>query len=366
MAARQRSTVASVIDERPELLDAMMDAARKQPDLYQPGPYWHGRTRAAVRQIKRHGLSEFRGELSTIGTSFADNPFTDLRAELDTPRGRPLKFVLERVFPFSRIMDSQVAMTREFAREARAFMGARIVDKAREEGLLDRYEMPHSLHGGCATAAKVGDEVVSLHYLFTLQLIDRVARLLPLDGARSLLEIGGGFGANVHLLIELLPRLRKIVYLDVPPNLYVGTCYLRTLYGDAVRDFTQTRSLKRIAFSDDDSLEIIAICPWQIEALDLHVDVFWNANSFVEMPRRVVSNYAKHVLALPGETSIVLVTYGGAGPTTIPVEELPRAFAGREFVSDELWRVGWPVESAIDPERDAGNEWFVFVSKAPA
>jgi putative sugar O-methyltransferase len=318
-----------------------------------------------VRQIKRHGLADFRGATSTIGTSFADNPYTDIRGELDTTRGRPLKFLLERVFPFSRIMDAQVAMTRSHARDSNALMAARMVESAEAQQLLAKYEMPNSLLGGCSVAARFGDGALSLHYLRLLQLIDRVRRFAPLDDARSVFEIGGGFGANVHLLIELFPLLRKIVYLDVPPNLYVGTCYLRTLYGAAVRDFSETKSLATISFRDDDSLEILAICPWQIEALDLHVDLFWNANSFVEMPWSVVSNYATRVLGLPGAsgTNIVLVTYGGAESNTIAAEELPHAFSGREFVGEEFWMLGWPNETCVDPERDAIWKSFLFVSR---
>ena len=107
-----------VVDECPGLLEAMVRDAASQPGIYQPGPFWKTKTRAAVRQIERHGLSGFRGYESGVGTSFADNVFVDMRTALDAGRGRPLKFLFERVFPFSTIMSGQVALTRGYSQDA--------------------------------------------------------------------------------------------------------------------------------------------------------------------------------------------------------------------------------------------------------
>lgn len=344
----------------------MLRAARGQPAVYQPGPFWKRKARAAVRQIERHGLDDFRGESSGVGTSFADNLYVDFRTTLDTGLARPLKFVLDRVFPFSNAMTAQVEVTRSYAHEQVALAATVVAADPRTTDLLNRYEMPDSTLGGCVATVDVGGRPISLHYINLLQVIDEASRSVPLATARSLFEIGGGFGANVHLQVELFPRLRKIVYLDVPPNLYVGTSYLRAIYGDAVRDFLETGSLDRITFRDDDELEILAICPWQIEALDVEVDTFWNANSFVEMPSDVVHNYARRVLALPrsDQTSIVLATYGGGGEDTIPPSELPAAFDGRDFTADRFWVPGWPLRGEVVPDQGASRERYLFTSVA--
>lgn len=354
---------ASAIDERPELLDAMVRDAKGQPGIYQPGPYWKSKTRAAVRQIRRHGLSEFRGYESGVGTSFTDCVTVDVRTSLDTPRGRPLKFLLDRVFPLSTVMRAQVTLTRGYAEDWIALTAARTLESAETRDLLARYDVPDSLLGGCVATANVGGRDVSIQYLRALQVIDRARRHVALDEARSLFEIGGGFGANVHLQLQLFPKLRKVVYLDVPPNLYVGTSYLRTLYGDAVRDYLETRRADRIAFRDDDSLEIVAICPWQIEALDLEVDLFWNAHSFLEMPWDVVTNYADKVMGLRGaaETSIVLAAYGGGASNVIDPDRLPTAFPGREFSASSFWMLGWPNPARSTPEHGS-LEVSLFVS----
>jgi len=348
------------IDEQPALLDSMVSDS-SATGKYAPGPYWKGKTSAAVREIKRHGLADFRGDTSGVGTSFADNAIVDIRPALGTSlRGLALQFVLERVWPFSLVMNSQVDLTRGWSQDALSLAGQSLRNSVETQDLLVRYSMPESRLGGCVATAEIGGEEIAIHYLVLLQLIDRVTKSVPISNARSLLEIGGGFGANVHLMVENFPNLRKIVYLDIPPNLYVGTCYLRALYGDAVRDFSATQSLSRIAFADDESLEIIAICPWQIEALDLEVDLFWNAHSFVEMPRNAVANYAARLLALPGSarTNIVLATYGGGIGGTLRPDELPTFFPGREFVKSEFLKVG-----TEDAEAIPSNRTFLYASE---
>jgi hypothetical protein len=154
----------------------MLDAARRQPALYQPGPYWRAKTEAAVKQIRRYGLNGFRGEESGLGTSYADNLFTDVRSSLDTRRGRPIKFLLERLWPFAPVFDSQVALTRGYARDEAALLAARMSESETARDLVRRYEIKNSLLGGCVCATRIEGQEYSLHHLRTLQLIDRVSR----------------------------------------------------------------------------------------------------------------------------------------------------------------------------------------------
>jgi putative sugar O-methyltransferase len=357
------------IHESPALLSAMLKAAERSPSLYQPGPYWRAKTKVAVREIRRKGLDDFRGEHSAVGVSFADNLYTDVRTTLDAGRGLPVRLFLERVWPFSAVFDAQVALTRGYARDEVALLAARVSENPLTHELLSRYTVRDSLLGGCVATAVIDDDEVALHYLRTLQLLDYVRNVAPVDEFHSLFEIGGGFGALVHLMLDNLPRLRKIVYLDVVPNLYVGTCYLRTLFGSAVRDFAETGSLERIRFRDDDSLEILPIAPWQIERLDVRIDAFWNSNSFVEMPAAAVRNYAAKIMALPesDRTTIVLSSYGGGGEDTLSPTSLPTFFAGRSFVRESFWAIDRPSGHRSDAARDANWETQLFVSvPAPA
>jgi putative sugar O-methyltransferase len=86
---------------------------------------------------------------------------------------------------------------------------------------------------------------------------------------RVLFEIGGGFGASVHILLQNYPDLKKVLYLDIAPNLYLGTEYFRALYPSSIRHYMETNSIR---FREDDSLEILCNAPWQIECVDEGVE----------------------------------------------------------------------------------------------
>jgi putative sugar O-methyltransferase len=129
---------------------------------------------------------------------------------------------------------------------------------------------------------------------------DQIAHAAKYKVAKSLFEIGGGFGVNVHLVLENYPNIRKVLYLDVPPNLYIGTQYLKVFYGDRLRDYRETRSLSTIQFSNDKEIEIIAIAPWQLSQVSAQFDIFHNAHSFVEVPQETVQFYAMRLLAKAG------------------------------------------------------------------
>jgi len=94
-----------------------------------------------------------------------------------------------------------------------------------------------------------------------LDILDFVEKNSSLKGMHSLLEIGPGFGVNIHLIEQNYPEIRKFVAVDVVPNICVATEYLRNIYSDSVQDYLATREMNEIKFKDDQSLEIFIIPP---------------------------------------------------------------------------------------------------------
>ncbi|MEP7311082.1 MAG: putative sugar O-methyltransferase [Pseudomonadota bacterium] len=322
------------ISNDPALLRQMISDAESQRDIYKPGPYWKRKSLNAATQIERYGLEDFRGDSSTIGLSFTDAVFVDVRHSLTGGLRGLVGYVLRAVFPFKDIFNSQVSLTRSHERETRRLKNLLLEGNPRVHELMHKYRMPPSLDCGCIDFIGPVGKGVSTLYLNLLHQHDLLTGSVEFSTVRSMFEIGGGFGANVHLMLENYSRLRKIVYLDIPPNLYVGTQYLKSIYGDAVRDYRQTRGEEAIRFSDDDKIEILAIAPWQIEKLDLSVDLIYNAHSFVEMPPFVVSNYAAWLERLPDaqSASIVMLTYDCFDlGTTFHPDTLPGFFPQRSF-----------------------------------
>ena len=65
------------------LNDLVKDEKRINKKLYSSGPYWNYKNSRAIIEIKKKGLSDFRGVTAGIGTSFADNQVVDIRNEFN-------------------------------------------------------------------------------------------------------------------------------------------------------------------------------------------------------------------------------------------------------------------------------------------
>ena len=145
--------------------------------------------------------------------------------------------------------------------------------------------------------------------------INILSELFNFKNIRSFFEIGGGFGANTHFLITNFPNIKKIIYLDIVPNIYVGTEYLRYHFKDKVKDYLEIKNLNEIKFSNTNDLEILCIPPWLIEKLNIEIDHFHNAASFVEMPKKVIQNYVNFIKKF-NTKEISLISYDGFDDNT--------------------------------------------------
>ena len=321
-----------------ELLELMLNDSKSQPSHYQPGPYWLSNTKNAINELKRCGIANFRSSANHAGMSYADNQLIDIRNSLNYNAKTRLARWIARSFPIGVLFEMQVANTNAYARQNRMYCQEILNLKGRISDLLIRFNIPYSLLGGCETTVKIAESEYSIHYLNLLDQHDYIASKINFKAAKSIFEIGGGFGANIHILLENYSNIRKILYLDIPPNLYVGTQYLKAFYGSSVIDYRRLKDKTRIEFADDDSLEILCIAPWQIEQFGSPIDVFTNSHSFVEIPVPIVKNYTDKVKQLPGsdQSAVALTSYDGFDlKSTFHPEELPKFFKERNFESFE-------------------------------
>ena len=138
----------------------------------------------------------------------------------------------------------------------------------------------------------------------------------------------------LNFLIQNFSNIKKILYLDVVPNIYVGTSYLKRYFGEKVKDYTELKNLNKISFSKNDELEILCIPPWLIERVEAEIDHFHNAASFVEMPKEVIKNYVKFIKKFKTK-EISLISYDNFDTkTTFNPKEL------NEFFDNKL-RISW-------------------------
>lgn len=286
------------MQNNPELLNHMMADQALQKSKYQPGPYWSEYCSRATHAIRKKGLNHFRSS-HDISKGFGDsvmlNPF-----ELGSRRKwksnilkklTGIKFLNDKIFGrYDRLIQSQYEKMK-FYRSL--YYDTRFGEWFRE--ISHSFALPDTLHGQCHETVRLNGQTISYRYLRQLMRIYNFAQHIDFSSIRSVFEIGGGFGINAHLLLHLYPNIRKYLYMDIPPCLYIGTQYLRHFYNSDVCDYLQLRDQNRITFNQDDSRQIIAIAPWQIEKGNFDIDLFWNSSSFQEMTLESVDHYLQHI-----------------------------------------------------------------------
>lgn len=319
----------SVILDDFKLLDLMINDASKVEGVYRPGSYWLKKTKAIFNEIKKFGMQDFRGVSSAIGTSYCDNAYVDIRGLHNFFPRSALTYILRSVYPFNKLFNTQVELTESYFNQCNSYANLFLVNNHRVMELLSKYNINfETTKGGCLSYLEHNSGQIAHIYLRLLDTLDHVDNKVGLKQKKTCFEIGGGFGVNVHLLVELF-KIKKIIYLDIVPNLYVGTQYLKSFYGEKVIDYSKTRDKKTIAFEATDDLEIFCIAPQQIDRVVAEIDFFHNAHSFVEMPEDVISNYAKKVEARMAKTNsaISMVSYDGFDlNTTVHPDKLPTFF----------------------------------------
>ena len=299
--------------------------------LYSSGPYWDYKNRRAILEIKKKGLGDFRGLTAGIGTSFADNLVLDIRNELNI-KGR----IVGKIFSLpilNKIFNGQLKMTKNYV-DSYIENQAIVYQKSQKvQNLINKFKFENTSDFGCIQSFEYLNKNYSCSYLNMADRINTLSEYFDFKNIKSFFEIGGGFGANIHFLVTNFPNIKKILYLDAVPNIYVGTEYLRHYYKEKVKDYLELQNLDRISFSKNNELEIFCIPPWLIEKVETEIDHFHNAASFVEMPRLVINNYVKFIKKFKTK-EISLISYDGFDlKTTFNPEELNNFFSDKLSVS---------------------------------
>lgn len=300
------------------LLEMMMRDERAQRDVYRAGPYWKNYCRRMLRALRHDGLSDFRSN-PRIGKGFSDTVLSDPVDlwSMGSWKQRMVCHVLKnhfiREFVLRPYLHHIAKLNLGMQEYKNSYWNQNIGAWFAE--FTQRHELPEMAVGNPTDVVKLRDTIVPNSYLSAFIRIASRKGAVDLSKVRVAFELGGGFGAMAHALIHLYPNIRKYIYLDIPPTLYIGTQYLRHFYPDNVISYNATRDLQEIFFSADDRLEIIALCPWQIERVSADVDVFWNSSSFQEMPVPVVDYYLDQVARLlrkDGNGFVCLDAYNNA------------------------------------------------------
>lgn len=314
-----------------QLLINMLDHQSKSNDLYKPGSYWENKTKNATKRIIKFGLNDFRSHRSLIGLSFADNPNLDIRSFWDS--GLRLVFIrlLNFFVPFKKIFLGQLKFTQNLFDQNKILKHQIFINS--QLYFDSKFIIPkNSTKGGCEDYIEIKGEKISNIYIKLLSELKVVSSHIDYTRGKSFFEIGSGFGVLPHLIIENFQNIKKIVIIDIAPNLYISNMYLQSFYGDSVRTFDSFPRGEKIKFKEDDSLEIYFLLPNQIVDLDFKFDYFNNSHSFIEMPSEIVANYSRKVQLLLNESSRVsMLSYNSTRDDTLDPKNLPAFFDNLDF-----------------------------------
>lgn len=289
------------------LLNSLIkDEKKVNRELYASGPYWSYKNKKTISEIKKKGISKFRGLHSGIGTSFSDNIVLDIRNELNI-RGKLVSKFFSLPF-VNRIYNSQIKITKNYINLYLENLATVYKNNKEVQNLIQNYKFENTTDFGCVRKFKYLNKEYSIHYLNMADRVNKLSEKFDFNKIRNYFEIGGGFGANIHFLLSNYPNIKKIIYLDAVPNIYIGTEYLRFHFKDKVKDYSNTKTINEISFENNEDLEIICIPPWDIEKVNVKIDHFHNAASFVEMPKKVVENYVHFVKKFETK-NISLISY---------------------------------------------------------
>ena len=107
--------------------------------------------------------------------------------------------------------------------------------------LINKYNFNQTTEFGCVQKFKFKGKEISTHYLQMANRINNLENIFDFKKIESFFEIGGGFGSNVQFLVQNFSNIKKIIYLDLVPNIYVGTEYLRYFFGNSVIDYLKPK-----------------------------------------------------------------------------------------------------------------------------
>ena len=310
-----------------ELLDLMLEDQGRQPGIYGPGPYWQGYSERITEAIRKQGLSNFRSN-SALGKGYADSVTLD-PADLwhsQSWRSHLLKRFVNIPLIKEKLLGRYLHLIEVTFKQMEEYRNFYYDTKYGDwlDHIVNAYGLPDTHVGSPQDVLVIRGTRVSRIYLQQLIRIHNYSQKTDFNASKVVWEIGGGFGATAHLLLHMFPNIRKYLYLDIPPMLYVATQYLKHSFPSAVLDYRATRDLSSISFSDDDRREIICICPWQITRVEAKVDLFWNSASFQEMEINTLGNYADHVkrFTLSAQDAVLcLWIYDGGNPNRTLLSE---------------------------------------------
>ena len=297
------------------LLENMINDLNKNIHKKYVSDYWKNYSFRIQKNIKKYGLDSFRSNF-LIGDGFSDiihdDPFLHKHETFKNKIRGILGSLISRSFPFSILIDQP------YKNLSNSYINNYL--KAKSELInLKNHKVLHqffSKHKNFDTLQcqprdtfVFNDNKIGNSYLSPILTKNIISNEFKKRKYNSFFEIGGGFGANAHTLLSTVPKLKKYIYMDIPPMLYIGTQYLRNFFNSSLYDYDDINKLDTITFKKNDDIEIYCLAPWQLNKVKSNVDFFFNAHSFQEISFEILNDYSLYLKKIMNKNNSIILQF---------------------------------------------------------
>ena len=274
------------------LLKLLAEDQSKQNYLYKPTNYWKSNSFRTENNIRKLGIEEFRS-IPAISKGFSDVITYD---PLEIFSGNTIKEKL--ILKLNKTSFIRKYCTRYYLKNINNLINENLMLKSelfeKNHGkwlkkILSKKKKIQMNFGRPSDKLLVNGNYYPKTYLTAFKRIDLISKLINLKKIKCIFEIGGGFGSFSHSILSFYNNICKLYYLDIVPNIYLGTQYLDLLFPGIVKNYKFTKN-KNLLLSKEKKV-IFAIPPWELKKIQNDFDLFVNFASFQEIEKKVLMNY---------------------------------------------------------------------------
>lgn len=273
------------------LLDLYMTPSHKRYAT----DHWVNKNNQTIAELVSTGYKNFRHTIATEYCAWFDDPAAPVVAQRTQ----------EKLDFFARHLSlEQVASAKKLSQKypvsPHTFKQFNLItlllhQYVKNQGLSRELARLSESAQGAPPAINIEGKLISQGLLYSLLEYDTIRQYADINSIHSIMSIGPGYGRTTSIFLRLRP-IRKCIFVDLPPALYICQRYLTTLFPEKrafkYRQFTSFREVE----PEFSSAELVFLMPWQIEALPPRsIDLIMAVDSFDDMNMSTIKKYLKYI-----------------------------------------------------------------------
>ena len=325
MANNPQIQITTDINPDSELLTILLEDMKNADEIWKPGPYWKEYVERNSRILcKKDSLDNFRN-INLKGFSVGKPG-----ASLYSKKLSMLLRIIERIPILKKIPG---AIHQELSTLSKSYLSyiqrleytmyhyAKSNDKS---SVLPRIQ--DSGLGNPFDIFTINEKRYSINFLKKFLHYVYVCDKIDFSKVGTMLEVGGGYGAQAEVVLQIHPNI-KYILVDIPPQIYITERYLKTIHPGKVLGYGETKQQKYLDIHKYKE-NIFILAPWQMPSVNQNIDLFWNCASFQEMTGNIIEEYLHYVKKIARTIYLCTLEYGHKQSRNISAEFLKNKLLG--------------------------------------